>query len=108
MSHTDVDDLAVQARVRKLLAWGASLIALTAYAITLWNTTTRDVSDLKATTTQHAAQIEVVTVSVSQLRGDVADMRAQLAADVKVRDSQMELLKYIARGRNGPLPESAK
>lgn len=95
------EDTRIKTTIRKLV-WGAvSLIVLVATAVTMWNHQENRIDLLNLTAADHTVQLTQVQGTVGTLRDDVRTVKAN-------QEAQLELLKYLANNRRGPIPESAK
>lgn len=66
-----------------------------------WNGRVRDTDDTVKVVAEHTTQINGLTVKVGSVESKVNAIEAK-------QDAQMEILKYLARDRRGPLPDAAK
>lgn len=101
MSTIDSDSTKFKTSLQWLLVGGAFLISSTAAGITLWNKAQRDIEDLNKTTGVHTSDINSLKMDVSQIQIGMVKFQAN-------QESQIEILKYLARDRRGPLPDAAK
>lgn len=103
-SHTSAsvdEDIRVKTTLRKLVVGAVSLIVLVATAVTMWNHQENRIDLLNRTAEDHTIQLTSVQGTVGNLRDDVRTVKAN-------QEAQLELLKYLANNRRGPVPDSAK
>lgn len=95
------EDTRVKTTIRKLVVGAVSLVVLVATAVTMWNHQENRIDLLNMTAADHTVQLTAVQGTVGNLRDDLRTVKAN-------QDAQLELLKFLANNRKGPLPESAK
>ena len=87
--------------LRTNIATIVAIIAGVWFASSAWNNTKRDGEELNNVVSDHSHQLSTLQASVSALNEHMHTVDAK-------QDSQLELLRYLARDRKGPVPEAAK
>jgi signal transduction protein with GAF and PtsI domain len=106
MSHAETspaisEESKIKTSIRNLVVGGLALITLVASAMTVWNHQEARIDKLADTTEDHGRQITTVQVTVGGLRDEFRTMQAK-------QDAQLEILRYLAKDRRGPVPDAAK
>lgn len=80
-------------------AWAAS---------SQWNSTKRDGEELASKVISNTGNLNRLTESQKELQITVLDLNGQIKEIRARQESQLIILRYLATGRIGPIPEAAK
>lgn len=94
-------NLEKKSRVNTTLGMLVCLVIGVVGATTWFNTRDHKAETMANDVANHTAQISTLQTTVSTLQGAVDRISIK-------QDSQSELLRYIARDRRGPVPDSIK
>lgn len=95
------EETRVKTTIAKIFAGAISLIVVVAIAVSMWNHQETRIDNLDKTAADHTTQLTSVQGTVGNLRDDLRTVKAN-------QDAQLELLRYLANNRRGPVPEAAK
>lgn len=90
-----------ESKFKTNLATLLGIVAAVWFASTQWNNNTHDKTELARTVDDHTRQLTTLQTSVGSINDQVRTVTAN-------QNAQMELLRYLARDRKGPVPEAAK
>lgn len=88
-------------KLKTNLATILGIVAAVWFASTQWNNTKHTGEELTRTVDDHTRQLTTLQTSVGAINDQVRTVKAN-------QDAQLELLRYLARDRKGPVPEAAK
>jgi hypothetical protein len=95
------EDTKVRTNINRLLTWGVGLVVGTSVLITFWNKQENNVANLTAS--DHVQDVQLI-----ELKAQVTSLVRQVDKVEANQNAQTEILKYLARGRPGPVPDAAK
>jgi hypothetical protein len=87
--------------VHTSLAFILAIVAATWAASMQWNKSQSNAENLNSIVSDHARQLTTLQTTVGSLHDNLIKMQAD-------QNSQLEILRYLARDRRGPVPDAAK